>query len=250
MAAASSPAASIIWYGCGTSPRARNSSIILATPTLCAASPSSPTANAAPSGGDDKTLRVGPAAGCAGHHRQSRQSRSQGETAGDQGSRPVRRRGQTRRAPAHQVPGSRRQLVQAAGDRPVAAARRTPGREDVLLLATMASDKSFPEGRLYAVEALATLGADAKPALKALEEMLKEKDLIFKAQGDCDHRADRSQRTTRCSVSSSNFCGSRRGDSEGRQRSTAKAGPTSQGARPGVGELPVRHQPECPQISR
>ncbi len=55
-----------------------------------------------------------------------------------------------------------------------------PGREDAMLLATMAADKTFPDGRLYAVEALATLGADAKPALAVLQDMLKENDVVLK----------------------------------------------------------------------
>ncbi len=56
----------------------------------------------------------------------------------------------------------------------------TPGRDDVALLATLAADKTFPEGRLFALDGLATLGAAAKPALPALIAMLTEKDAVQK----------------------------------------------------------------------
>src|SRR5262249_24956465 len=51
-----------------------------------------------------------------------------------------------------------------------------PAAEDALLLGQLVADKGFPDGRVYALDALAALGANAKPALPALVNVLKEPD--------------------------------------------------------------------------
>jgi len=55
-----------------------------------------------------------------------------------------------------------------------------PGPEDAPVLAQLAADKSFPDGRLYALDALAALGPNAKPALPALLAILKEPDAVLR----------------------------------------------------------------------
>ena len=56
------------------------------------------------------------------------------------------------------------------------------GVEDIQLLITLVGDKMFPEGRLFALDALAPLGAAAKPAMPALLIILKENDTPAKCK--------------------------------------------------------------------
>jgi len=51
-----------------------------------------------------------------------------------------------------------------------------PTRTDVGALADLTGDVAFPEGRLYALDALAALGVDARPALLSLCTALRDRD--------------------------------------------------------------------------
>jgi WD40 repeat protein/HEAT repeat protein len=54
------------------------------------------------------------------------------------------------------------------------------GADQAQLLVQLAGDKSFPEGQSFALDALATLGPDAKPALPALIAMLTGDDATLR----------------------------------------------------------------------
>jgi HEAT repeat protein len=51
-----------------------------------------------------------------------------------------------------------------------------PGRGDLDLMVKLLDDKAFPDGRLFALDGLLTVGADAKPALPGLLAVLKDND--------------------------------------------------------------------------
>jgi HEAT repeat protein len=58
----------------------------------------------------------------------------------------------------------------------------TPGKEHVATLMTLVRDRKFPAGRVYALDSLAALGADARPAASALVDALSDANATVRAQ--------------------------------------------------------------------